>query len=97
MTAEFLDDTDWRLLVALQRDARASYAELARQVSMSPSAVTERLRRLEDRGVIAGYSAIPIFAVDRAQFHRGHSASVTRFAASCARSTDLGWIPNASA
>jgi Lrp/AsnC family leucine-responsive transcriptional regulator len=58
MTAEFLDDTDWRLLVALQRDARASYAELARQVSMSPSAVTERLRRLEDRGVIAGYSAV---------------------------------------
>jgi Lrp/AsnC family leucine-responsive transcriptional regulator len=58
MTAESLDDTDWRLLVALQRDARASYAELARQVSMSPSAVTERLRRLEDRGVIAGYSAV---------------------------------------
>lgn len=58
MTADSLDDTDWRLLIALQRDARASYADLARQVSMSPSAVTERLRRLEDRGVIAGYSAV---------------------------------------
>ncbi|GAB3414771.1 Lrp/AsnC family transcriptional regulator [Flindersiella endophytica] len=58
MTADSLDDTDWRLLIALQHDARASYADLARQVSMSPSAVTERLRRLEDRGVIAGYSAV---------------------------------------
>lgn len=58
MTADSLDDTDWRLLIALQHDARASYADLARQVSMSPSAVTERLRRLEDRGIIAGYSAV---------------------------------------
>ena len=43
---------------ALQRDGRASYAELARAVSMSPSAVTERVRRLEESGVIAGYSAV---------------------------------------
>jgi Lrp/AsnC family transcriptional regulator, leucine-responsive regulatory protein len=52
------DDVDMRLLEALQRDGRASYAELARVVSMSPSAVTERVRRLEDSGVIAGYSAV---------------------------------------
>jgi Lrp/AsnC family transcriptional regulator, leucine-responsive regulatory protein len=52
------DEIDMRLLEALQRDGRASYAELARAVSMSPSAVTERVRRLEDSGVIAGYSAV---------------------------------------
>ena len=52
-----VDRTDWQLLAALQRDGRASYAELARVVAMSPSAVAERVRRLEETGVIAGYRA----------------------------------------
>lgn len=52
-----LDETDWQILGVLQRDARTSFAELARRVSMSPSAVTERVRRLEETGVIAGYRA----------------------------------------
>jgi Lrp/AsnC family leucine-responsive transcriptional regulator len=53
-----VDRTDWALLAELQRDGRASFAELARAVSMSPSAVTERVRRLEESGVIAGYRAV---------------------------------------
>ncbi len=53
-----LDSTDWALLSALQQDGRAPYAELARLVSMSPSAVAERVRRLEEVGVIAGYRAV---------------------------------------
>ena len=57
-TGPTLDRTDWRLLAELQRDGRASYAELARAVAMSPSAVTERIRRLEEAGVIAGYRAV---------------------------------------
>jgi Lrp/AsnC family leucine-responsive transcriptional regulator len=56
MTVE-LDDTDWRLLEALQADGRASYADLGRLVALSPSAVTERVRRLEEAGVITGYAA----------------------------------------
>jgi Lrp/AsnC family transcriptional regulator, leucine-responsive regulatory protein len=52
-----VDRTDWALLAELQRDGRASFADLARAVSMSPSAVTERVRRLEESGVIAGYRA----------------------------------------
>jgi Lrp/AsnC family leucine-responsive transcriptional regulator len=52
-----VDRTDWRLLEALQKDGRASYADLARTVAMSPSAVAERIRRLEEAGVIAGYQA----------------------------------------
>ena len=52
-----LDKTDWRLLAELQRDGRATYAELARAVAMSASAVAERVRRLEEAGVIAGYRA----------------------------------------
>lgn len=58
MAVNHLDATDWRLLEALQLNGRASYTELARVVSMSPSAVTERVRRLEETGVIAGYSAV---------------------------------------
>jgi Lrp/AsnC family transcriptional regulator, leucine-responsive regulatory protein len=52
-----LDAIDWQILGVLQQDARISFAELARRVAMSPSAVTERVRRLEETGVIAGYRA----------------------------------------
>jgi Lrp/AsnC family leucine-responsive transcriptional regulator len=55
MAVDSLDDMDWRLLEALQRDGRASYADLGRLVGLSPSAVTERVRRLEESGVITGY------------------------------------------
>jgi len=50
-----LDDVNRRLLAALQADPRASAAELARQVGMSPPAVRDRLTRLEETGVIRGY------------------------------------------
>ena len=52
-----IDKTDWRLLVELQKDGRSSYAELARAVAMSASAVAERVHRLEEAGVISGYRA----------------------------------------
>ena len=52
-----LDATDRSLLVELQRDARLSLAELGRRVGLSPPAVTDRLRRLEASGTIAGYRA----------------------------------------
>ncbi|MEU0991802.1 MULTISPECIES: Lrp/AsnC family transcriptional regulator [unclassified Streptomyces] len=58
MADDSLDETDMRILEALQQDGRASYADLARSVSMSASAVTERVRRLEESGVISGYSAV---------------------------------------
>ena len=61
-----LDETDWRLLSALQRDGRVSFADLARQVAMSPSAVAERVRRLEEAGVIAGYQAVVSAGAGRA-------------------------------
>lgn len=58
MTAISLDAVDWRILDVLQRDGRASFADLARAVAMSASAVTERVRRLEEAGVISGYAAV---------------------------------------
>ncbi len=74
------DATDWRILDALQAQGRASYADLARAVSMSPSAVTERVRRLEDVGVITGYTAVvdherlglPILAFVRLRYPTGN-------------------------
>jgi Lrp/AsnC family transcriptional regulator, leucine-responsive regulatory protein len=52
-----LDVIGWRLLHELQRDARLSYSELGARVGLSPSAVAERLRRLEEAGIITGYRA----------------------------------------
>ncbi len=51
------DDTDLYLLNALQRNARTSHAELARELGMAASAVLERVRKLEARGLIVGYEA----------------------------------------
>ena len=44
-------------MAALARDGRASYTELAEQVGLSVSAVHQRVRRLEQRGLITGYRA----------------------------------------
>ena len=50
-------DVDRALLAALARDGRASYTELADRVGLSVSAVHQRVRRLEQRGLITGYRA----------------------------------------
>ena len=55
--ATALDRTDLRLLALLQRDGRASNADLATQVNLSPSACLRRIQRLESAGVVAGYAA----------------------------------------
>ncbi|MEU5724392.1 MULTISPECIES: Lrp/AsnC family transcriptional regulator [unclassified Micromonospora] len=52
-----MDDMDWALLRELQADARLSFSELSRRVHLSPPAVAERVRRLEESGVITGYHA----------------------------------------
>jgi Lrp/AsnC family leucine-responsive transcriptional regulator len=53
-----LDGKDWQLLEALQRDARLGFAELGRLVRLSAPAVAERVKRLEEAGVITGYRAV---------------------------------------
>src|SRR5262249_8791738 len=50
-----IDSIDAQILAILQRDARISNADIARQVKLSPSAVLERVRGLEEQGVIRGY------------------------------------------
>src|SRR3954454_17084333 len=58
LIGQMLDRTDLQLIDELQRDARTPVAELARRVALSPPSVTQRLRRLEDAGVITGYNAV---------------------------------------
>jgi len=52
-----VEDTDRAILTALADDGRQSYTDLAERVGLSVSAVHQRVRRLEQRGVIRGYAA----------------------------------------
>lgn len=81
-----LDDKDEALLLALERNARASVVALAREIGLSRSATQDRLARLEQSGAIAGYTVL-----------RGHAEARARLAAilmirhgpggTCARTT----------
>jgi Lrp/AsnC family leucine-responsive transcriptional regulator len=53
-----IDDIDVMILELLQENARISQAEVARVVGLAPSAVLERMRKLEARGAIRGYAAL---------------------------------------
>ncbi len=52
-----LDRTGWKILSALQENARISYAELAKLVNLTAPAVAERVRKMEEAGIIGGYHA----------------------------------------
>lgn len=52
-----INDIDKQILNIIQKDARITNAEIARQVKLAPSAVLERVKKLEERGVIRGYAA----------------------------------------
>ncbi len=52
-----LDSIDRHIVLALQSNARTSNADIARELDMAPSAILERIRKLEQRGIILGYEA----------------------------------------
>lgn len=54
---KLLDNVGWKILDELQQNARISFAELGRRVGLSTPAVLERVRRMEDTGIILGYHA----------------------------------------
>ncbi|MGA2271198.1 MAG: Lrp/AsnC family transcriptional regulator [Bryobacteraceae bacterium] len=72
-SSALLDETGRKLLSVLQENARLSYAELGRRIGLSPAATAERLKRMEDAGVITGYRVdidrealgLPILAIIR--------------------------------
>jgi len=51
-----IDEIDVQILHELQTDSRISLRELSKRINLSPPSVTERVRRLEDNGVIEGYT-----------------------------------------
>ena len=73
-----LDDIGWALLRELQDNARLSFSELGRRVGLTPPAVADRVRRMEEAGIIRGYRldidhariGLPLTAVIRVT-HRG--------------------------
>ena len=54
---KLLDPLGWKLLAELQKDARISFAKLGRLVGLSTPAVAQRVRRMEDEGIIRAYRA----------------------------------------
>lgn len=53
-----IDDTDTQILEILQDNSRTPNAEIARRVGLAASAIFERIRKLEEKGVIRGYSTV---------------------------------------
>jgi Lrp/AsnC family leucine-responsive transcriptional regulator len=53
-----IDDIDRRILTLLQDNARISQSDIAKAVGLAPSAVMERIRKLETRGILTGYVAL---------------------------------------
>ena len=92
-----LDEIDRRLLRVLQRDGRISNLDLAQQCHLSPSACSDRVRRLKDRGVILRYSALlDPRAIDRAllifvevQLDRTTGDTFSEFAHAAQRSPEI--------
>ncbi|GGJ16153.1 hypothetical protein GCM10008022_26720 [Paenibacillus hunanensis] len=53
-----MDTIDAKLLNLLQHDARMTISELSKQLALSRPSVTERLHRLQEKGIIEGFTAI---------------------------------------
>ncbi|MEC0238107.1 Lrp/AsnC family transcriptional regulator [Paenibacillus kribbensis] len=53
-----LDDIDHKIMQLLQHDARISISQISKEISMSQPSVKERMVKLEEKGVISGYSAV---------------------------------------
>jgi len=57
LSERIIDDIDEQILAILQENARIANAEIARRVGLVASAVFDRVRKLEERGIIEGYAA----------------------------------------
>jgi Lrp/AsnC family leucine-responsive transcriptional regulator len=86
-----INEIDHKILNIIQKDARIANAEIARQIGLAPSAVLERLRKLEESGVIRGYTA----EIDASRVGFGITAFVFVRTNECGDGTDqvLAQIP----
>lgn len=93
MSKSQLDDIDRRIIAALQGDGRMTTQQLADQVGLSPSPCARRVRLMEDRGVITGYTAVidqdlvelPISVFASIKLERQREDELERFNAAIAR------------
>lgn len=87
-----INDVDRKILNIIQKDARIANSEIARQIGLAPSAVLERLRKLEERGVIRGYAT----EINAAEIGFGLTAFVFVKTNECGDGTDelLAQIPD---
>lgn len=53
-----IDDLNWKILKHLQDNARATFADIGRKVGLTPPAVAERVKKMEDLGIIEGYTTM---------------------------------------
>ena len=53
-----MDALNWKILEALQENARLSYSEIGRKVGLSAPAIAERIQRMEEGGIIQGYRTL---------------------------------------
>lgn len=53
-----IDDLNWKILACLQKNARESFANIGRAVGLTPPAVAERVKKMEDIGIIEGYQTM---------------------------------------
>ena len=87
-SSELLDEVNIQLLWELRQDPRVTMAELGRRVGMSSPAVAERVRRMEEGGIIGGYSVainpvplgLPIAAYIRIRPHAGQLPQIAELA-----------------
>lgn len=86
-----INEIDLKILNIIQQDARISNAEIARQVGLAPSAVLERVKKLEERKIIRGYAA----ELDAAQIGFGLTAFIFVRTKDCSDEADrlLAAIP----
>ncbi|MEM7289442.1 MAG: Lrp/AsnC family transcriptional regulator, partial [Pseudomonadota bacterium] len=81
-----LDDRDFAILRVLSKEGRISKSELAKRINLSSSPCWERLKRLEDGGIIRGYHAevelkkiashVIVFVVVELENHRAESFQI---------------------
>ena len=53
-----MDDLDKKILRELQRDSRSSFTKIAQNIGVSTATVSERVKRLTEKGIICGYTAV---------------------------------------
>ena len=84
------DSTDEAILALLRANARESLAEIGRRVNLSPAAVNRRMKRLEENGVIRGYTVL----LNEASRDANMNAFVELRVAGNTRVHDIGEIGN---